>query len=154
MQDAFSQFLSDLSKLLSIPLSPDENQSCLIEVQEKLKLQIELDPSQEGVLLLGSQLPEIPPGKYREELLLSALTANAAPYPRTGNFGYSKKLNALFLFETFVLQELSAETFLKLLLPFTQKAYAWKRAIEHSENTHSLLSTDFTEQTTGNIFDL
>lgn len=155
IQDAFSQLLVDLSKLLNMDLKPDQNFSCLIEIQDKLKVQLEMDPDREDCLVVGTFLPEIPPGKYREDLLISALKANTAAYPRAGNFGYSHKLNCLVLFELFSLSRTKAENLLTQLVPLVQKAFTWKESILRGENTAHLQIQDFTQTpSTGNIFDL
>ncbi len=144
----FTLLLQELSKELSMDLKPDENNSCLIVIQDKLKIQLELDPEEKN-LIIGSILTELPPGKFREDILLSSLTANAKRYPRLGTFAYSKKLNSLVLFEMIELEFFNVENILSMLTPFIKKALLWKEALEqghhapsednfhsHNDNTH------------------
>lgn len=155
IEDAFTQLLKELSTLLQMELKPDDNLSCLIDIQGKLKIQMEMDPSSEDTLVLGSFLPEIPSGAYRESILLSSLSANAQPYPRTGTFSYSSSLNCLVIFERLPLRHFNAEKVLKILIPFIKKAYAWKEVLERSERAEHLEKENFAQTSTlGNLFEL
>ena len=118
--DKFTVLLEDLSKSLSLNLKPDENNSCLIVIQDKIEVQLELDPT-ESYLIIGSILGELPPGKFREDTLLAALKSNAKPYPRLGTFAYSKKVNSLVLFEKLELEIFTVENILGMLTPFIKK---------------------------------
>ncbi len=155
LEDSFTQLLKELSFLLDMELKPDENQSCLIEIQGKLKIQLEMDPSANDQLMIGSLLPELSSGRYRESILLSALRANAQPYPRTGTFSYSPALNCLVIFEMLPLRYFNGEKTLKILIPFIKKAHTWKEAIERSELTEHLEKENFvTNPTIGTLFNL
>lgn len=142
--DKFSLLLEDLSKYLSLNLRPDENNSCLINIKDKVEVQIELDPS-ETFLIIGAVLGELPPGKFREDSLLSALKANARPYPILGIFAYSKKANSLVLFEKLELEVFNTENILSLLTPFIKKAVTWKDALEKG-NSAPLNEEDYLSQ--------
>lgn len=155
MEDAFTQILGKLSKALELDLKPDDNQSCLIDIQGKLSIQLELDPSDLDQLVLGAYLGELTPGKFREEVLLSALKANALAFPRMGHFAYSERLNQLILFETFSLKHVSIDYIVSVLLPFIQKAYSWKEAVAQSSNLNHLIHQDYVSLTTSKtLFEL
>lgn len=128
MSSKFSILLEDLSKQLSIKLKVDDNESCLLSFANGLEVQVELTPNQEEIII-GSNLGELPAGKFREDCLKEALIRNDAPYPRCGNFSYSKKLNSLILFEKLSLTNLSVDLILKILTPFIQKAKTWKESL-------------------------
>ena len=116
--DRLTSCLEDLSKLLDIELKPDNNHSCLIKIKDKLEVQLELDRENQDYLIIGSLLGELPSGKFREEILFSALKANARSYPRIGSFAYSTKLNNLVLYELLNLNQISPETILSILTSF------------------------------------
>jgi len=127
--DKFSIILEDLSKNLSLDLVPDENNSCLLNIQDKIKVQLELDPT-ETFLVIGSVIGELPPGKFREDALVAGLKANARPYPRLGTFGFSRQLDSLVLFEMIEVDVFSIENILSILTPFIKKAIHWKEALD------------------------
>jgi len=135
-------------------MKPDKNNSCLLNIKDKLKVQLELDTNNQSVLIIASVLGELSPGKFREDILLSALKANAKPYPRIGNFAYSTKLNSLVLSSSLNIDHFKAENVLAVLTPFFHKAYAWKDAIDRGESDHRLDEKDFTNTNTDNIFEL
>ncbi len=154
LEDRFTLLLKDLGSLLKIELVSDENNSCLLNIKDKLKVQLELDQNDQDILLIGSVLGELSPGKFREDILFSALKANAKPYPRIGNFAYSTKLNSLVLSSSLNIDHFTAENVLSVLTPFVHKAYAWKDAIDKGESDHRLEEKDFANMNTDNIFEL
>lgn len=133
ISDKFTLLLEDLSKYLSLTLKPDAHHSCLLVIKNKVKVQLELDPTQ-NFLIIGSILAELPPGKFRENTLFAALKANAKPYPRLGNFAYSNKKNALVLFEKIEMDVFSIENILSMLIPFIKKAIHWKDALDNGHH--------------------
>lgn len=154
LDDRFTLLLKELSTLLGVELKPDQNNSCLLNLKDKIKVQIELDPSQENQLILGSVLGELSPGTFREEMLLLALRSNAKPYPRVGDFGYSTNLNSLILFEVLNIDYGSAENVFHVLTPFVHKAFAWKEAIDNTLVSPQLVDMDFAGIQDNNIFGL
>lgn len=154
LEDRFTLLLKELSTLLKIELKPDQNNSCLINLKDKIKIQLELDPAKENYLVMGSILGEIPPGKFREELLLLALEANGKLYPRAGNFAYSTKLNSLILFEILNLDYYKPDRVLAILTPFVHKAFAWKDALSKATISPHLVNIDFAQSQNQDIFNL
>ncbi len=128
MIDRFTELLQELGKILDISLHPDEHQSCALLVDEKLKLQLELDKSLE-TLIVGAHLGIVPPGKFRENLLAHALKANAI-FPRMGTFGYSPYHNQMAFFEFLPLNTQNGEKLADFLAMFIAKAKEWKEALE------------------------
>lgn len=140
----FAILLEDLSKHLSMNLKPDENQSCLLVIQNKIEVQLELDPT-ETYLIIGSILGELPSGRFRSDCLMAALKANARPYPLLGTFAYSRKLNSLVLFEKIETAIFDTNNILSILTPFIKKGIAWKEALDegrshpsHEENYYDV----------------
>lgn len=126
--DFYGVFLDELGKLLEIPLVPDENNSCLIKLQNEMTVQIEPERSNQYMLLV-SEIGQIPPGKYREKIFAEALKANDQPYPRLGIFAYSKQADKLVFFERFPVKELKAARVAEIFPAFMERAKLWKDAV-------------------------
>lgn len=128
MIDPFEQILHSLGEQLGLPLHTDKNQACAIQIKHGLIVQLERDPGQER-LLIASKIIEIPPGRFRENVLKEALKANALPDPRIGIFAYIAKINQLVLYQYYPFDILTAQRMMGLLGPFIQTAESWRNAI-------------------------
>ena len=129
MQDKFEILLKELGKAIGIPsLHPDKNQLCKLNVNGVLHVQIEFDPRKERILI-ATLICDLPPGKFREKALKTALRANGDPY-RLGTLAYSERAGKLALFEYLPLVELNGEKCAKFLAKFLEKADSWRLAIE------------------------
>jgi hypothetical protein len=127
--------LQELGKSAIIPISdlvPDKNNSCLIKLPGDISLQIELDKSEQN-LLIGCDLGAIPPGRYRMDIFREALRANNTPYPRYGTFAYSTKKGDLLLFYLLPVEDYNGEKLAEHLKPFIEKAHTWITAIKAGE---------------------
>lgn len=135
VSNALEIILNDLSKstvLRFMNLVPDRNNTCLIQMPNGIKLQIELDSGEKN-LLVGSDLGEVPKSNYRLDLFRQALRANNAPYPRFGTFAFSTKTEHLILFDLLHLDELNGEQLGEYLIPFLEKAAVWSKALINQE---------------------
>jgi hypothetical protein len=130
--DVFARILNEVGQHFGTTLTPDANNSCLIWMRDAIQIQLELDRSQ-SYLIVGGNLGELLPGKFRELFLKEALRANGAPYPRIGTFAYSHRKSALLLFERFSLQTLNTTTLIEYLPAFIDKAILWKDAIQSGQ---------------------
>jgi hypothetical protein len=127
--DFFGNFLQELGQVMNIPnLHPDDNNSCLIKFQSGIQVQLELERNG-YFLVLGTDLGDVPGGKYRENVFCEALKANGLPYPRFGNLAYSTQSSHLVLFDRFNTAELKAQKLAEFFPPFIEKAQVWKDAI-------------------------
>ncbi len=124
----FEEFLRDLGDLLNTPLHPDRHQACKLNINDTLHIQLQIDPSKDSLLIV-SFLCDVPPGKFRENILKEALKANGA-YPRIGTLGFSSRKNQLALFQYLPLSELKAEKAADFLAQFIEKAEQWRLAVE------------------------
>lgn len=128
--------LEELGKtsLLALPnLVPDRNNSCLLKFPNGLRVQIELDKT-EQYLLIVSKLGEVPlSGTYRLDLLRAALRANDVPYPRIGIFAYSTKNKNLILFDQLPMNEIDGSKVATYLKPFMEKANLWLTAMKENQ---------------------
>ena len=133
VMDLFEALLQEFSKATNIPnLKPDANSSCLLVLPNGTKIQLDIDPGN-NFLLMGAELGFIPGGRYRENVFKEALRANNLPAPRNGDFAYSKKKDLLILFTKISLKDLNGEKIASVFAPFSEKATHWKEAISKGE---------------------
>ena len=131
--NAFEALLQELARALQIDqLKPDSNNSCLIQMPNGPKVQLEVN-KQEDRLIMGSNLGFLPVGRYREDVFREALKANNLPPPRYGTFAYSKKADQLILFDSISLTHLNGEKIAQHLTPFVEKVTHWQEAITRGE---------------------
>ncbi|OGN64738.1 MAG: hypothetical protein A3E80_05960 [Chlamydiae bacterium RIFCSPHIGHO2_12_FULL_49_9] len=128
MTDRFQELLNELGPVFNLPLHLDKNNACAIQI-DKHTIQLQLDTSQEN-LFLFTKLTEIPPGKFRENVLQEALIANSSPDPRPGIFAYLAASNHLVLFQRYPLSILNGERLGHLFGAFLELGNAWRKAIE------------------------
>jgi hypothetical protein len=131
--DAYTALLEELGKSLGgIELTSDKNNTCLIHLKDGIEVQIELDHKGDS-LLIGSDLGEVPVGRYRENLFREALKANGLPSPIYGILAFSQRIDHLILYTMLPLKDLNGEKISAFLTPFALKAKVWKDAIERGE---------------------
>ena len=127
MISRFEELLKQLANLLNTPLHVDTKGCCAILVDERLKVQLELDKSQEKVILSG-YITSIIPGRFRENVLIEALKENDQNF-QTGILGYSSYNDMLALFLVLSLHLLNGEILADQLASFIAKAMEWQNAI-------------------------
>src|SRR5262245_28591576 len=142
IQDTFSALLGELGTILKIRLNADQNNSCKIKYKSGLTLQIDFDAASDRVIFVSS-LGTPGPGRYRENIFREALKANGLPPPKYGIFAYSKKQEALVLYDSLPMKELTGQKLADFLAPFCQRAEAWSSAISRNE-IPSFTGTEFT----------
>jgi len=125
--DVFQELLWDLGELVDLPLHVDKNNACKLLLNEKLAVQLEMDRDGER-LLVASFISEIPPGKFRENVLKDALKVNSSYHP-FGSFAYLEKNNQLILHQYLNTSDLSAEKLAKHLEVFIEEAEEWRAAL-------------------------
>ncbi len=126
--DFFESLLAEFGKLINLPLRLDKHGACLLRINETLRVQIEWNFSKQAVLI-ASLLGELPPGKYREEMLKEGLKANTDE-KRLGDFCYAEKTGELCLFAYLPQENLSGESLLLFLNDFIPFASGWQKAVE------------------------
>lgn len=132
MINPFEELLQALSKVFHLALHIDRSNACSIRIHDNLTIQLQLDVSQEN-LWIFSKLIEVPPGKFRENVLHEALKANGLPDPRTGVFGYLATTNHLALFQKYPLNILNGERLSGFMGAFLEMADSWRNAIAHGQ---------------------
>ncbi len=133
MSDQFQELLNELGKVFHLSLAVDKHHACSIQIQEHLTIQLQLDMAQEN-LCLFSKIIEIPPGKFRENVLREALKANALPDPRIGIFAYMAASNHLALFQSYPIEMLNGERLSGFLGAFIEYGDSWHKAILNGQS--------------------
>ena len=134
--DRFEEILKTLSPLIGAPLHPDSRGACKLNIRNLLHVQLEFNPKEETILL-ATFLKEIPPGKFRENILKDALRANW-PYPKNGTLCYCSENNQLTLFTYVSIIQLTAPHLFEILNAFIAKAESWK-IVADTGNTATLI---------------
>ena len=124
----FEELIQELGPLLNTSLKAEKGSLCHLLIHGSLKVCLEYEPSYERVLI-ASFLAELPPGKFREDVLKEGLKYNALPEALDGTFAYSEKNNQLVFF-LYVPISSSPQSFTQILLHFVAEADTWKHAIE------------------------
>src|SRR5579872_2904597 len=108
MTDPFNELLHSLGKLLGLSLQADKNNACALQIKKGIIIQLQPDVAMEKVLI-ASKIVEVPPGKFRENVLKEALKANGFPDPRVGTFSFLPNNNTLILFQQYPIDILTGE---------------------------------------------
>ncbi len=127
----FGAILKEFETFFNCKLEPDINDSCLINLEMGMNLQIELD--RYGLILIGCRLGAVHMGRYRDNLIREALKSNEATRPSTGILGFSQKSSQLILFIKLNPNFISIHQIPTLLPPFLTKAKLWAEAIGKGE---------------------
>lgn len=132
MSRKFDAILTLLSESLDTDLYMDEHGSCKITLNDKISVQLELDSS-EHYLIMGSMIFEIPPGKFRENVLKEALKANNGSQKGIGTLAFIPKSATLTLFEFFPLPQIQNEKIFEYFVTFATKASYWKETLSNGQ---------------------
>ncbi|NBO24554.1 MAG: hypothetical protein EBU93_04910 [Chlamydiae bacterium] len=125
------QVITILDESLDIDLHLDENQSCKILLNDKISVQIELDPSRQ-YMIFASEIFILPPGKFREMVLKGAILANYGKDKEIGSFSYLPKSCALMLHEFFPINFIQESEVFDLFARFSTKALFWKDHLDRN----------------------
>lgn len=136
MTDRFSELLSELGKIFQIPLTLDKYNACSINIPP-LTIQLQLDPTQEN-LFLFAKIIELPPGRFRENVLCEALKANGMTDPRPGIFSYYAQTNHLTFHQLYPLSILNGETLSGLFGAFYEIGESWHNSIQNGQASPGL----------------
>ena len=126
--DRFDTLLQELGQILGVPLHTDKHFMCAIQVKNRFKVQLQIDSTQEKLLMI-SKVGEPTAGKFREEVLKHALLANNLPSLRVGNFAYLSISNSLVLYQRYPIDLFNGEKLASQLLPFISLVEKWHDAI-------------------------
>ena len=122
----FSEILEILSKHLDMRLEPDTDSTCVLLVNETFEVHIELFSDDQ--ILFASFLHAVPPGKFREEIMMQTLKANSL-FPSYATFAYNELNNQLTLFHLLPVRDITGEILTLHAGQFIETAAAWVEAI-------------------------
>lgn len=131
MINKFEEILKELSVQLQIELHIDHNGACLIDFDEKIKVQLELDQSEENLIVFCSIAP-ITPGKFKENVFIDALKENDK-FPYIATFAYLEKENSLVMFEYLYFPDLKADILASYISTFSEIALLYHDALIHGQ---------------------
>ncbi len=134
MIDRFAELLKELGTELGIALHPDRIGACKLHINDQFHIQLECDAHQEN-LLVATFICDIPPGKYRENILKDGLKANEASL-QFGTLAYSERNNKLSLFSYLSMPQLNGHQLAEFLSGFVEKASQWKIGVETGHTGH------------------
>lgn len=126
---AFQDVLDGLSDELDIDVEPDLHGLCTLMINEKVKVQLEVDVTGESILM-ATLVTELPPGKFRERILKDALKANYLAEENHGVLSYTGPDNALVLALTIPMHGLTGKELYEHLSIFVERAQGWQKAID------------------------
>lgn len=121
----FEILIEELGKALSIPLKSENQTICALSAEGKFSVQIE---EKEETLFLVAFLAELPPGKFREEVLLEGLKHNYEENQKK-LFGFISKKSMLTL-EQRLKPTVSVDKLKSALLSLIDLGKVWKDAID------------------------
>lgn len=124
----FEELLEGLGKEFRLLLHVDKHSACSLQIPP-LTIQLQLDPFQEN-LYIFSKLVELPPGKFRENILTTALLFNGKRDPLVGTLSYFARENILAFHQLYPLSILNGERLAGLVAAFLDVGKKWKEAIE------------------------
>jgi hypothetical protein len=151
--DSFASLIAEMGKLMQMALKPDHNNCCLIDFpKDNMDIQLEMEQGTD-LLIIGSNISKIPPGRYRQNLFEQALKANNLEIPRGGILAFSPKSDMMVLFLKIPTKDLTAQAAVGLLPPFKEKFLRWREAISKNE-TPPLIGVISTKQTSSGMFGL
>jgi len=131
MLSKFEQLLQELSDKIDISLKVDDNEACAILYDEKITVQLEMDNDEENILVTCSII-ELPPGKFRENVLKEALKENNK-YPYLASFGYFYDDNCLAAFNYLNFANLNAQILFDYLNVFSEMCFTYHEAITNGQ---------------------
>lgn len=129
MTDPFEELIQQLGEALGTTLHVDRNRACLLKVHDTLSVQLQTDSSQEKVLI-AAFIAELPPGRFRENVLTEGLKANHLADPRTAIFGYLSSGNRFTMHQRYPIDLLDGKKLAVLVANFIDYAQLWKEAIQ------------------------
>lgn len=133
MQDKFKDLIKDLADLLMQDLYVDKNGACVIVYDDVIKVQLELDKSSQNLIVFSSVSP-LPPGKFRENVLLDALKENEK-FPYIAIFSFFEPDSSLALHNFLDFANLKADVLASYLSTFVELCFLYRNAINSGQTS-------------------
>ena len=148
---SFHDLIAELGEYIGEDLKVDLNMACSLEINNLIKVQIELDSPGEKILLM-SLITELPPGKFRENILKDALKANFLAEEKEGTLAYLQKENSLVLFYEIFTRSITRDILYEHLMKFIKRVTDWNTAIESGQSAPHIGEIPESTEKKGNIF--
>ena len=148
---SFHDLIAELGEYIGEDLKVDLNMACSLEINNLIKVQIELDSPGEKILLM-SLITELPPGKFRENILKDALKANFLAEEKEGTLAYLQRENSLVLFYEIFTRSITRDILYDHLMKFIRRVTDWNTAIESGQSAPHTGEIPESTEKKGNIF--
>ncbi|MCI5052592.1 MAG: CesT family type III secretion system chaperone [Simkaniaceae bacterium] len=126
----FNELMFELGEELDLDIEPDPKGGVLLIIEERYNLQIEPDNYTDEYIVLGSRLLDLPPGKYRENVLKDCLKTNSQIFPRQGILGYLDSESQLCIHRFVPLLDLTPQKLADITLEFVALLKQWVDALD------------------------
>jgi hypothetical protein len=123
----FEELIAQLAKILNIHLEAEKGMLCKLNIDGKFSVHLQYEES-DDLLMMGCMIVEVPPGKFKENVLREALKVNDL-LPRLGNMCFSEKGNKLAIYTHISFEGLDAEKFNDMMHNFIDYCYRWYNAV-------------------------
>ncbi len=128
MLDRFQALIEELGSEVDLALQLTPQRTLAIRTTGNLVIQLE-ESSDGHRVLLASKIAPLPAGKFREEVLLSALQFNSI-HPRIGTLGYFEGSGELILFQWIPFTLLTGVKLADIIELFVHLAETWHKLIQ------------------------
>lgn len=125
----FEDLIRGLALTFDDAIGTDDGRTSRFRVNDKFSIQLELDPGLEKVMV-GTLIAEVPPGKFRENVLKEALKDNNEAPPKHGILAYLDRNNFLAMYEYLPVRTMTPDAMMTYLVLFIEKAEAWYSALQ------------------------
>ncbi len=132
----YINLIAQLSERLKREIYPDINNIVVLLIEKRVKIHIEID-SMEEFITIGAFITELPPGKFRENILKDALKSNFDEHKNPGILSYMARENVLALHSKFALSGLTIDSLMQSLKHLTKRARLWQDAINEGRTSPS-----------------
>ncbi|NGX28842.1 MAG: hypothetical protein K940chlam1_01030 [Candidatus Anoxychlamydiales bacterium] len=133
MQNKFQDLIESLADHLSQDLYVDKNGACVIVFDDVIKVQLELDQTSQNLIVFSS-VCELPPGKFREKVLLDALKANDK-FPYVAILSFFEPDSSLALHNFLDFRSLKVDVLASYLSTFVELCFLYKDAINSGQTS-------------------
>lgn len=124
--------LKVLSEYFDTPLSFNENGTCALKVENSITIFLKHSRSHDDSLIITLVCPifELPPGVYREKVLLHAFAANQIDNMPLGKMSFIPKNNTLGIHKHVTINEIDDKEFTALVVDFSLISLEWLDAFK------------------------
>jgi len=130
----FTDLIEELGELTDQDITAELNQTCRLKVNETMYVQLEVDPTSEFILTTV-EISEIPPGRFRENILKDALKSNFLVEVNHSVLAYLGVDNKLILYEYIYAHALTGETLYEHIHRLVTRGEKWKNAIDSGQTS-------------------